>query len=329
MSAARIPWAIWEPITGRSRLGNKPVRMTVHITAVRATDIYGPNKGPGGTYAHCHNSRNGQFRQHQELNRMSQADLDGNGETVSIENEGREGDPLTEAQIDNLARAFAHCVLELGVPNRIATVDDTRGLAWHRLGVSGNFGVYKASDMTTWSAAQTGRRWTKARGKTCPTNNVIRQIPEIYRRAQEYIGGKGSAPAPIPDLGGLIMATVSEIAYAVNAYKNERQDKRDVYGITLDTDKNVAKLLAAVEKLTAAVERLPYHVWAYTNPNVTDRSTYYHVLTASAVLDAIKDIPGVDADAIAQQVADRVVHIEAADVADEVAGQLTVTTKED
>lgn len=185
-----IAFAKWEPISHRSRLANRPVRLTVHITAVRANDIYGPNKGPGGTYAHCHNSRNGVFRQHQETHKKAYADLRGNGKTIAIENEGRSGDRLTAAQIDNLARVFAYAVTEHGVPNRIATPGDTRGLAWHRLGVRGNFGTYRSKDRRTWDADATGELWSTAFGKTCPTNNVIDQIPQIFEQAQAYIDGK-------------------------------------------------------------------------------------------------------------------------------------------
>ncbi|MBZ2197285.1 peptidoglycan recognition protein family protein [Occultella gossypii] len=218
-NGGRYPGADWDPIKGRSTRVNRPVRMTVHITAVRANDIYGPGKGPSGTYAHLHNSRDGDFRQHQELHHRTYADLDGNGKTVSVENEGREGDSLTADQVDNLARLFAYLVTEYDVPNRIATWKDTRGLAWHRLGVSGNFGRFSTKDRRTWSAAQTGERWTEDRGKTCPTNRVIDQIDDIFNLAQRYITGKGATPAPTPEPAPRKAPTMYVTKYGRNAWR--------------------------------------------------------------------------------------------------------------
>lgn len=203
----RIPWATWDPIADRSKQTNRPVRVTVHIAVSRSSDIYGPGKGPGGTYAHCYNPKSGRLRQHQELDRKTYADLDGNGSTISVEHEGWPGDRMTDNQIDNMARLFALAVTEHGVPNRIATTGDTRGLAWHRLGCSGNYGRYDRNDPTTWSSAQTGQRWSTARGKTCPTDNFIRQIPDIYERAQDYI--------TTDQKDWLSMATKEEVADAV------------------------------------------------------------------------------------------------------------------
>src|SRR5690606_485753 len=161
---------IWDPITNRSTSLNVPVRVTVHITAVHSSDIYGPGMGPGGSYAHFHNARNGELRQHQEIHHKTYATGDSNGHEVSVEDEGVEGDVLTSAQILNLGFIFAHCVKYFAVPNRIATFDDPTGLAWHRLGVDGNFGAFDPEDRKTWCRDQTGLYWSNSTGKTCPTD---------------------------------------------------------------------------------------------------------------------------------------------------------------
>ncbi len=200
MAKGRIPFAKWQPISGRSRMSNRPRRVTVHIAVTDAPDIYGPGKGPGGTYAHCYNPVSGSLLQHQELHRRTYADLGGNGSTISVEHQGRPGDRMSANQIDNLARLFAHAVTEYGVPNRIATWNDTSGLAWHRLGCKGNFGAFSKSDRTTWSGSQTGQRWSNAYGKTCPTDKFINQLDEVFDRAQSYIKGEkptgGGSPVP-------------------------------------------------------------------------------------------------------------------------------------
>src|SRR5699024_7079261 len=97
--------------------------------------------------------------------------------------------------------------------NRIATWNNTSGLAWHRLGCKGNFGAFSKSDRTTWSGSQTGQRWTTVYGKTCPTDNFIHQIPEIYRRAQRYIGGGASGGTTERDW--LSMASKEDVTKAV------------------------------------------------------------------------------------------------------------------
>lgn len=192
MDLARVPFAIWDPITDRDTIRQSPVRMTLHTAWANAPDIYGPNRGQGATYAHFYNPTSGELRQHQEANRMARADLYGNGSTVSVEHQDERRDmPFSDAQMEADARLFAALVTAPGsrVPNRIATVNDTRGLAWHRLGCRGNFGRFDPNDRTTWSAAQTGERWSDVTGKTCPTNPRIRQVEEIWRRAQKYING--------------------------------------------------------------------------------------------------------------------------------------------
>lgn len=183
----RADFAVWDPITDRSTTALAAQRVTIHIAVTRSADIYGPNKGSGGSYAHFYNPRTGAPRQHQELNRRAAADLNGNSSTISVEHAGIEGDSMTDSQLTNIARIFAWAVTHQGVANRIATVDNLNGLAWHRLGVDGNFGTYSASNRKTWCRKQTGAVWTSATGKLCPTDAFIDQIPTVFNRAQNYL----------------------------------------------------------------------------------------------------------------------------------------------
>lgn len=194
----RYPAAIWDPIEGRDTAPNRVDRMVIHTAWADSADIYGPRKGQGRTYAHFYNPTSGDMRQHQEIHRLGRALLYGNGRAVDVEHQDERRDmPLSESQIDNDARLFAYLVTHHGLPNRIATPDDTRGLAWHRLGCTGNYGRFDRDDPRTWSRAQTGERWSDVHGKTCPTNPRILQIPEIYALAQTYIN-RGNATAPTP-----------------------------------------------------------------------------------------------------------------------------------
>lgn len=183
----RTDFSAWDPITGRSTTAMDPKRVTMHIAVTRSADIYGPNKGGGGSYAHFYNPRSGASRQHQTLDARAAADLEGNDKSISVEHAGLVGDSMTDSQLTNLAKIFAWAVVYCGVTNRIATVDNLSGLAWHRLGIDGNFGTYDANNRKTWCRKQTGAVWSSATGKTCPTDTFIEQIPRVHRRAQDWI----------------------------------------------------------------------------------------------------------------------------------------------
>lgn len=162
-----------------------PIRLTLHTAVSGAIDLYKGRAAPNGTYAHFYVNEHGHVYQYRDTAQAARADLEGNYGTISVETwDGGRERPWTPAQMSALARLFdwatrAHAT----IPRRMASPTDTRGLAWHRLGCSGNFGPFNLDDLTTWSRAQTGAVWSNARGKTCPYDTRIRQIPDIYRRA--------------------------------------------------------------------------------------------------------------------------------------------------
>lgn len=200
-------WTVWDPVAGRSSERIKPRMMTIHTAVTNGQDIYGPGLGPNRTHSHFYNPRDGKLLQHQEIDKKAFADGDGNDWCVSVEHwdgypngapgywkHGSDVPPLTDAQIENDARLFAHLVKHFGVPNRIATPDNLSGLGWHRLGVKGNFGAYNPADRKTWSRAQTGANFSNVTGKVCPGDRRIDQIQEIWDRAQAYLGATMTVP---------------------------------------------------------------------------------------------------------------------------------------
>ena len=201
-------WTVWDPVAGRSSTPIRPRMMTIHTAVTNSQDIYGPGLGPGRTHSHFYNPKDGKLRQHQEINKQAYADGGGNSYCVSVEHwdgypngapgywkHGSDVPPLTDSQIENDARLFAHLVTHFGVPNRIATPDNLSGLGWHRLGVQGNFGTYNPQDRKTWSRAQTGANFSNATGKSCPGDRRIDQVQAIFDRAQAYLE---PTPAPVP-----------------------------------------------------------------------------------------------------------------------------------
>lgn len=199
-------WVVTDWISDRVKTSITPRLMTIHTAVTPSSDIYGPGRGPGGTYAHFYNPDNGPMRQHQSITRMAFADLHANSFAVSVEHQDNykkdsrywknnsDVPPFTQNQIENDARLFAHLVLDFGLENRIATPDRMTGLGWHRLGCQGNFGKYDPSDRKTWGYSQSGILMSRAFGKICPGDRRIDQIEQIYTRAQYYISLWGGQP---------------------------------------------------------------------------------------------------------------------------------------
>ncbi|MGV9183747.1 peptidoglycan-binding domain-containing protein [Arcanobacterium canis] len=202
MGKEYFPQAIRDLVTGRLPYRIRPRGMSIHTAVSGSNDIYGPNPGPGGTYAHFYNPMGPvPLRQACEINRQAAADLKGNPFLVSVENSdgypnrapgywknGSDIPPFDAYQIEKLAQLFAYLVAKWGIPNRIATPDrPLDGLTWHRMGIVGNFGKFDPKNRLTWSAAQSGWRFSNARGKTCPGDRRIMQIPAIFNRAQQIL----------------------------------------------------------------------------------------------------------------------------------------------
>jgi hypothetical protein len=182
----RVDFARWDPIDGRSTVALDAQRVVMHIADDRRRDIYGPQKGPGNSYAHFYNRRSGPPLQHQWLNRRAAAELGGSTSSISVEHQGVVGDRMTDSQLTYLARIFAWSHVYCGVPNRVATPGNTTGFAWHRLGVEGDFGAFNRRDRKTWCRRDTGEVWSSS-VKACPTNNFIDQIDDVFRIAQIWI----------------------------------------------------------------------------------------------------------------------------------------------
>ena len=179
---ALCPFAIQKLITidtaGRA---HTPVRMTEHTAVSSAVDLYKGKPAPNGTYAHFYVNEAGTIYQYRDTALAARADGQGNFGSISVETwDGAREQAWNAKQVASLARLFAWAMsVHPTIPYRLATVNDLRGLAWHRLGCKGNFGAYNANDITTWSGNQSGASWSTAFGKTCPYNVRIRQIPGI------------------------------------------------------------------------------------------------------------------------------------------------------
>lgn len=146
--------------------------------------------------AHFSVHDNGRIDQSRDTKYRSAANLDGNHRVIASENEDAGKDvPLTEDQIDANAHAFAWAHKTHGVPLQLApnSKPGSRGLAYHRQGVDGNFAGYKYPGRVAG-----GERWSSSYGKVCPRDKRIAQLPEILRRAKLIAYPPKPAPKPKP-----------------------------------------------------------------------------------------------------------------------------------
>lgn len=180
---------------GRS---HTPVRVTGHTAwpGPKIGPLYPHGKpAPNGTYATFYIDLIGGLFQHRDTAYAARADGQGNFGSISVETaDNRDNGPLNAAQLATFARLWLWLLsVHPTIPNQIARPGDLRGLAWHRLGIEGNFGPYNPGDPTTWCRAQTGAVWSTARGKTCPTDAKIRQFVAVQANPHAYVDGGNPA----------------------------------------------------------------------------------------------------------------------------------------
>ena len=142
----------------------------------------------------------GVVRQWQDLMHQADANLDGNSTTISVEtadNIARPIQPWTLLQCEAIAEFLAwvcdkatHAGCpdtwtchQVGIP--LVLIPDTlpgrRGIGYHRQGCD------------PWRVLG-GVRWSASRGKDCPTQARIDQIPGIITRAQAITAAKHTPP---------------------------------------------------------------------------------------------------------------------------------------
>ncbi|MDT3395601.1 peptidoglycan-binding domain-containing protein [Streptomyces sp. B1866] len=167
-----MPGAAWRPIpVNHTRGGQQSVHgVVVHIMdgSYGGTDSWFRNPDAEAS-AHFGTSRAGALCQWVDTADRAWAQAGGNRTWLSVENEGRGGDTLTDAQLDRCAAVLAWAHTTHSVPLQIAGSPSGRGLGHHAMG---------------------GSAWG---GHTsCPGPRVVAQLPEIVRRAQKLTG----KPAP-------------------------------------------------------------------------------------------------------------------------------------
>ncbi|WP_446038829.1 peptidoglycan-binding protein [Streptomyces sp. SID1121] len=171
---ARFSGATWKPISvNYTKNGQDSVRgVVIHIMdgTYAGTDSWFRNPAAQAS-SHFGTSRTGQLCQWVDTANRAWAQAGGNRTWLSIENEGKGGDALTDAQLTRCAEVLAWAHKTHGVPLQLTTDPNGRGLGYHGMG---------------------GSAWG---GHTsCPGSRVVAQLPEILKRAKAIAGG--STPGP-------------------------------------------------------------------------------------------------------------------------------------
>lgn len=123
--------------------------------------------------SHFGTNRDGYAEQWVDTDDKAWAQMAGNKDYISVENEGHGGDELTDGQITRIAEILAWVHKVYGVPLQLANVPGDRGLGWHGMGGAAWGGHYD-----------------------CPGDHVRAQFPEILKRAAAIVN---PSPAPTPN----------------------------------------------------------------------------------------------------------------------------------
>lgn len=175
------------------------------VGSLWGTDGYFRGDGYGGSESHWGVGYDGECLQWQDTAFQAEANGAANTRALSVEtadigtgfpkwntNDGGAVPAWTPSQVNRLVDITVWSCRTHGIPCRLITSSkpDQRGIGWHRLGVPG-------------FVVAGGELWSSARGKACPGNRRIAQVPDIVSRAAKILGGAppaspGPAPRPVP-----------------------------------------------------------------------------------------------------------------------------------
>lgn len=200
--APKYPHAQWRPLgpqTQPKMRAHDIICLHTMVGSLWGTDAYFKQSGYGGSESHFGVGHDGETLQWQDLDYSADANTNGNWHIVSIETadtgEGfpkwnTTGDnvpPWTPKQISRLADLVAWLCRQYNIPCELIpdSKPSRRGIGFHRLGVPG----YVVAG---------GELWSTARGKVCPGQRRINQIPDIVLRARQILR-QPAAVAFVPD----------------------------------------------------------------------------------------------------------------------------------
>jgi hypothetical protein len=186
---ARFSGATWRPIPDNFTKGGQDAvnGVVIHIMdgSLAGTDSWFRNPAAQAS-SHFGTGRGGELYQWVDTGDRAWAQAGGNRTWLSVENEGRGGDSLTDAQINRCADVLRWAHEVYGVPLQVTSDPNGRGLGYHAMG---------------------GSAWG---GHTsCPGSNIVAQLGEIVKRA----GGSGGGTTP-----SRAQVTINGLVYGYGAH---------------------------------------------------------------------------------------------------------------
>jgi len=192
MTADFYPGAAWEPVSyigDASLMSAGSLGWVEHVVVGNGDphDLF-EHAPPGNRrFSHLWFAKSGVVKQYQRLSHDSWAQVAGNDSYWSCETEGDPSEPLTEQQLDALARWHVWS----GTADAIATAPGQRGIGTHQMG---------------------GAAWG---GHACPGPIRAGQRAEILRRAAIIRGGPVATPTV--DLSPAALRSVAAIVTGAGA----------------------------------------------------------------------------------------------------------------
>jgi len=162
------------------------------------------NNSGASASSHFGTRKDGYAEQWVDTKDKAWAQMAGNADYISVENEGVAGDSLTDGQISRVAEVLAWTHRTYGVPLQLANAPGERGLGWHGMG---------------------GIQW--GGHFDCPGDHIRAQFNEIISRAS---GNVSPAPQPVvtfPPFPGEYLKLQNPMLHDenVHAWQQEMKDR--------------------------------------------------------------------------------------------------------
>lgn len=192
-----FPKARKRPIARFATPRRKPINaLVLHVTVSPAASMFNYFSRPNsGGCSSGHVAKDGTIEQYLSAAWRDAATVDARDRSFSLETQGAwpssvaQTEPWTDEQIESIAQVAAWLHTDHGLPLRLMTSSksDEAGIGWHRLGIDGNFPALP-NPLAGRIQRGGGEAWSTSRGKACPGDAKILQVPAILARAQEIVG---------------------------------------------------------------------------------------------------------------------------------------------
>ncbi|HYJ68105.1 MAG TPA: N-acetylmuramoyl-L-alanine amidase [Nocardioidaceae bacterium] len=195
---ALYPDAIQKPVERYKPGGSSfipmpnPRRLCLHTADSPQDDsLFAGFNISGNPVAHFFVRENGRVEQYVDTDTRASANLDGNHDTISVESWDDDGrrHTWTADQVEAVAKlaVWVHEMHDIPLERCPSSKPGTKGIAWHRLGVDGDFP--DPPGRLLGGRVSGGERWSE-HIKECPFDGKIRGIvDDIIPRARELLKG--------------------------------------------------------------------------------------------------------------------------------------------